>query len=310
MRNEVFLSDPNAGALTDLVKRGFAVAFVGSGLSSGLYPSWPQLVEMVCAECGVQLPLKLNRDTPVKLLTEYADRAFARDAKKFKQVLTAVFCKPLPDDGGIYDLLMGIPFKSIVTINFDPLLAERLRKPEHQKKRLLSYPSLDVLALAYQNVFYVHGYIPVEGDFNLSHIVLTRSIFDLAYDEFRSKLPLFWQALLTECPVVFLGCGLRELEVQIVLDACRKLRKHLQSEHGLPIPPLYILRPSCGVGQDRDLAREQQEHDEMLCQELTIVRYDKRDDGHSGLRDILDAWNPQRSINTYKAEYDGRGPNE
>ncbi len=305
MTNEVFNNDPNSINLTKLVQSGELVAFLGSGLSSGLYPSWSSLVREFCLKCKISFKGSLGEDTPVEYLIDLSERAIKADRLSFEEVLHEHFSKPIVNKKLAYELLMEMPFRSYVTVNIDPLLAEEIRRSVYQTRRLFKYPDIKTKYLIEQNVFYLHGYIAPGSTPKPDRLVLTKGSFERAYSLADGILVTFWDVLLAEYPVLFLGCGLREPEIQMMLRRCKKRKIILNKGQGIPQPPLFILRPAYFLldqsldKRERDNDREAREQEEFSDFDVRIVRYDRIDNNHSGLLEIFNYWNPRSPIEEY-----------
>jgi hypothetical protein len=119
VRNEPYYKD-----LEELVLRSRrCVAFIGSGLSMGQYPSWSALIADLCEACGLPADAEMARSTTdPNTLAHLTDVAHDNDSEAYYQVLDTVFGHRVTDTRAAYDLLMRLPFASYVTTNFDPLL--------------------------------------------------------------------------------------------------------------------------------------------------------------------------------------------
>jgi hypothetical protein len=285
------------------------IVFVGSGLSDGLYPSWPQLVADLCGSCGVSVNASpLGSGTPVEVLTDLAEKAMAADEEAFVSTLRRHFAKPTTDTKKAYQLLVKMAFKSYVTINFDPLLAEQvaLNAREHVGQ-LFKYPDVKTKYLRDQNLFHIHGYIAPREEPDPRQLVLTRSAFRRAYLAPEAHLITFWNVLLTEYTVLFIACGLNEPELQTVFRNCKSRKELLKLDYNVRPPPLYILRPAHferdeALGtRERDKGREEREQEDFRDLDVKIVRYDKRDERHSGLLEILEGWCPMTPMSEYNS---------
>lgn len=137
--------EPHYESLRKQVLSGRCVAFLGSGLSTGLYPSWTDLVYRLCVECNAPNS-EAAKSADADLLIQLADDAHSADPDMYYHVLDEEFGRWPTDTRLAYDLLMRLPFQSYVTTNFDPLLEYESRKPEHRDRSggVHAYPSLPV----------------------------------------------------------------------------------------------------------------------------------------------------------------------
>jgi hypothetical protein len=305
--NQVFNNDPSAARLTQLVKSREVVVFIGSGLSTGAYPAWHELVLSLCKRCGVASPGPLNSSTAVDVLIRLAGDAQKADEDAYLKALQESFAKQIHIKKKEYELLMALPFRSYVTINFDPLLADEKNRPEYRDRMLIAYPYAPTKYLGSQNLFYIHGYMRPGQRPTSTSIVLTPETFRKAYADDDAILATFWDVLLTEHCVLFVASGLREPELQLAIKRSQKKRSSMVQRGEKP-PPLFILRPAFFLQDDaletreRDHAREQQEQSELAALDIRIVRYDMKDTEHTGLLEVLEFWNPPPTMNEYSTE--------
>jgi hypothetical protein len=287
--------------LVEQVNSRRCVAFIGSGLSMGQYPSWPDLIGQLCEACGLLGEAADARKTQdPDVLTRLADVAHDRDREAYHRKLDDVFGRRVTHTRAAYGLLARLPFASYVTVNFDPLLGYEGMKPEHNIRGIRTLPALQVHELASRCIFYVHGYIQ-DGRSSANHpLVLRHSEFERAYDVSQSMLHSFLQQLLISYPVLFIGVGLGEPQLRRVFEICRGIRRGIEEEYGAPAPKRYILRPTVlRTGQDsggkaagRDEVAKAEAEEDILFEEIDVkvVRYYQRDSGHSGIEEMLEEW--------------------
>jgi hypothetical protein len=135
---------------------------------------------------------------------------------------------------------MRVPFRSYVTLNFDPILANQSRFHE---RKVFSYRSLPAEEIAYRSAFYIHGLIEEDGKADPEKNVLGERVFAKAYNHVASVLPGFLQQLLTYRSVLFIGCSLREPALQPLFKFCYNFQKDLEPMAMRPPPKKYILLP-------------------------------------------------------------------
>jgi hypothetical protein len=111
VRDEPYYKD-----LEELVLRSRrCVAFVGSGLSMGQYPSWSELIADLCKACGRATDAETARNTKdPNTLATLADVAHDNDSEAYYRVLDTVFGHRVTSTRAAYDLLMRLPFASYV----------------------------------------------------------------------------------------------------------------------------------------------------------------------------------------------------
>ena len=142
--------------LLKLVRDRSCVVFVGSGLSTRIYPSWEELIKQLCEECGIG-GFKVNECMNAEILLEKADEAKAKNKELYYQALKKTF-SPVVNRREAYELLMRLRFKFYITTNFDPLLANETSKPEHECDGVYCYPDLP-LRKTNRAVYYIHGMV-------------------------------------------------------------------------------------------------------------------------------------------------------
>lgn len=211
--------------LDHLVHSGECIVFVGSGLSGKNYLPWDKLIEMLCDKCGVEdFPKDDEEKSQLSAdeLFEYADRAYDKNKAVYLKFLEDEFSKRVnfPPE---YNFLAEIQFKSFITINFDPLLAEIKRR--HRPKLRTHRTPLLVKEIEKGNVFYIHGYVPVGGVVVDKQLVLTKSDVDEAYDPYEGNIHSFLDQLFKSYNVLFIGCGLKERELSRLLEVCQNARE-------------------------------------------------------------------------------------
>jgi hypothetical protein len=286
--------------LRGVIRRKRCVVFIGSGLSYGIYHSWPDLVNSLCEKCGSAR--RVNRDSPPGEFLDAAQDAKLSDKVTYYNLLGEHFGHSVRDASVLYDILLSLPFECYLTVNFDPLLALKARTaklpcslPVH------AYPSLDRKKMTNRSIHYLHGFIgegkiPVEGT-----IVLARDEFDEAYGD-NSNLMNLLVPTLAEEPILFIGCRLREPVMKRIFDICKKAqlkRQRIMVASGGPQskpPPRFILLPKPEIQNDEtghiDLGKSQIEIEEQqrYYQDLEIepVWYDAPANDHSALRFALE----------------------
>jgi hypothetical protein len=146
VRNQPYYDD-----LEKLVLRSLrtCVVFVGSGLSTGQYPSWPDLIGDLCEACGLPEDAATARAvTDADLLARLADAAHDRGGETYpSKKLDEIFGRRVTHTRAAYGLLMRLAFASYVTTNFDPLLGYESMKPEHNVRGVRALPALNASEL-------------------------------------------------------------------------------------------------------------------------------------------------------------------
>jgi len=154
--------------LTESLKKGECVLFVGAGLSKGL-PQWKELVKPLANELGVSM------DKDPRIIASWYENEFGRS--KLEEEIVSQLNKnvPLPKT---HTILVNLPLKAIVATNYDNLL----EKAFSERKRNVTKIVYDKQApLAEANKLQI---IKMHGDIDdPSTIVITKK----DYDEYPEK---------------------------------------------------------------------------------------------------------------------------
>jgi len=273
--------------------------FIGSGLSSGSYHSWLDLVNSICERCGITR--RVTRDSPTDELLYAAQDAKVSNKDAYYRFLGEHFGRSVDKIPVLYDLVLSLPFACYLTFNYDPLLALKARLSNSQCVfPVKAYPSLDRRQMVPRSIHYLHGFIdvgttPVEGT-----IVLARDEFAEAYSDNSNLMNLIVPTLEND-PVLFIGCGLREPSMPKIFAICKehqRKRQQIMAESGTPPsnpPARYILLPRPAVTNEVDVSDVDQSQIEIDRQqayysslEIEPVWYENRGNDYSSLRNALD----------------------
>ncbi len=306
MINKTFLKDKNSAELTELVRQKKLVVFAGSGLSTGGggYWSWWKLVRELCRECEVSCKDEINKQTPFNELQELAGAAKEKNRIIYTKVLKNHFARTIVDTKRAYHLLLECPFVSYVTTNYDPLFAIAYQSAIPNES-ILAFPEIEAKQLSQRKMFYIHGYIGEDSNLNPDKIILTKQDFESAYDRERGSLPHFWESLLREYAVLFLGCELGEPELEIIFGRCNTVQEQLTQNYGIRKRSRFILLPEesfCKDEQQGITIKQgvRQDLRDRCCEyNIKIVAYDPVDEEYSGLIDILKEWAQVQNPSVY-----------
>jgi len=278
------LQNGKLAELTQVVKSGRCIAFVGAGLSRPQCPDLRELIGMLCKECGIDLePLPDEERMDPRSL---ANRAKQANRCRFDKVLLREFAHPEP--GPRQFDLAKTPFRAFVTLNYDPLLKKSLEHAADKKVDVYPYPHLPAWALGDPNLcasdltkhslYHVHGYI--DETTVVPDVVLTSEEYKQAYK--NTLLPSFLNDMLAYFPTCFLGCRLfDDVMLRGVLRLCKLIQGGLAKTSPYHPPRWYMLI-------DRD---------EFGCLDINLdeygitpVPYDKANEEYEGLDEILKEW--------------------
>jgi len=303
--------------LRDVIRGGRCVAFIGSGLSVGSYPSWSDLVNGLCKACGSSC--RVGDDSQPDEFLDAAQDAKSLDEIAYFKFLGEVFGPPADQVSLTYDAILSLPFDCYVTVNLDRLLALKSRRARPEcAKDIHAYPALD-RKTPKRSIHYLHGFIrqgttPVDGT-----IVLARTEFDEAYDD-KGNLMNFLVPTLENDPIVFIGCRLREPVMPRVFAICKQhqqRRKELAAKLGgrnANPPKRFILLPRKRFHIDKGNAEEMEQSRLQLTEDayyrdmdIEPVRYPVVGGDHWQLRLALERLADLRDI---APEYGWSGGND
>ena len=298
-------------ALRRCLKSEECVAFIGSGPSMSQYGSWRDLINHVCKQCGVVH--QVDEQSSADDLLDAAEEAKRANEDGYYKAI-GLFLGRIPSTNPLYDVLMRIPFRAYVTVNLDPLLAFEARKPRgtlntdildpsraaqspepEYPHKVEVYPSLRAASINAGTIFFLHGLVEEDSVPGRGSIVLSRSEFDKAYGP-SGMLNSFLHQLLTFHPICFIGCRLDEPPFVEVFKRCAASQEHILAQHGGSRPERYILLAEEHVlavaadgtpmlsGQDASVNRKEAEDRHYRDKGITVLRYDRMDESHRGLR--------------------------
>jgi len=285
-----------------MLKSGNCVAVIGSGPSIGQYGDWTTLVNNLCQHCGITA-----RVTSISSIADHlgaAEQARVKNRRLYHKFLGKHF-GVVHSTNPLYDILMRIPFRGFMTLNFDPLLAHETKKPEH-KCLLTHYPDLDRAAIKDRMLYYIHGLIEENTTPKSGQIVLSESEFAEAYGD-TSMLPGLLTHTFTKDPVCFIGCRLSEPPLAKIFDICRRLQERITAMGGGKPPSKYILLAEIIVNErqpDGSIRRNRAEESRRTADEsrqyaamgIQVIRYDPIDPEHTGLRRLFEQFSSLTAI--------------
>ena len=122
----------------DHLMKGNALAFVGAGASAGLYPLWVELIRLI-ADKAVQSGRadEDDRSAWLKNFADYPDQVVrslkaAQGDGIYAQTLREIFSPKIGKDGNrftpVHSAILRLPFKGVITTNFDSGLVEARSK--------------------------------------------------------------------------------------------------------------------------------------------------------------------------------------
>lgn len=264
-------NSPQLRKLTQAYASGQLIAFVGSGVSRAVgLPTWGELIDKICEYAP-------SYGTPAATLTEIADLS---SRGKFIEAITAL------------EHTLGKPtFVSIVQELLDdrncevPPLAQLLAKMAPKLRAVLTTNLDRLVERAFPGSWVTHNRpLPTlarERDFILKlhgtlhdadTWIMTRPQYDRAMYADPRHQPVF-RALLLGAPMLFVGFGLDDADLNAVLGQIRAMGQGQVPQHFALVPePIGPVR------------RRQ-----MSDAGVTLVGYDNSDGTHSGAVETLRA---------------------
>ena len=233
--------------LKDLVLSSECVAFIGSGLSAGIYWPWFHLINNIYVKCHLK-PF-LTENSTAEQLIDAAQRVKQLKKRIYNSVICRHFGRQVKETSRYYEALLSAPFKCYLTTNFDPLISLQIPTAKIPiDPKIYCYPiHLDRDKMVTRSVQYLHGYVK-EGESKIidNQIVLSKDDFDTAYKD-GSLLKSLLLLTLAHENILFIGCELKEPSLKRIFDLYKEqqelLRRYLEEKTGKYTKPCscYIL---------------------------------------------------------------------
>lgn len=244
---------------------GGFVAVVGAGPSSPMIPRGNDLIEEMRKACGLNGPTEIP-------FWDFYESAKEKNREEYSRLLKDKFSLAPYWSNDVYETICRIPFKTIITTNYDHYLPKAFAKVEGSdwKNRFCVYPPRKDSDLSCAGMVYaidfdcgkylvaIHGYRdPKNEDWPLDSIILSKSDYMLHYFAGSTSQFLYgwWKQVLSSHNCLFIGTSLQEPGIgKALLDLGasgafeRQPRRHLQlinaslaeSEiNGVKQPPSY-----------------------------------------------------------------------
>ncbi|MGD2249636.1 MAG: SIR2 family protein, partial [Candidatus Methanofastidiosia archaeon] len=180
--------------LIDPLKRGECVLFVGSGVSEGL-PQWKELMEPLAKK------LQIDPDEDPLYIAEYYENEFERENLEKEIVSQLKRDVPLTKT---HEKLVEIPFKAIVTTNYDHVLEKALKKGKKEFIKVVRGDEAPKIQTDQLPLVKMHGELEPP-----STIVVTKTDYD-EYAEKHRALITYLLGLLISNNFLFMGFGLKD----------------------------------------------------------------------------------------------------
>lgn len=303
-----FSPESIASQLSSVVQPDEFLLWVGSGISLPVYRNWRHLLTELCAACSVAPPTEGEVDS----LIDKAEECRIKDSAAYHDFLRTKF-EPHPQllrRAAHY--LLRMRFKGYLTTNFDALLEFTARTVQGVEPNVYFYPRQlppGNLGSDPRPIYHLHGH-PRGCTDEATNFVLARSEFNEAYQSTHSSLAIFLKAVLTTVPVLFVGCELREPQIQQVFKEMRSMLNWSRERSGVDErPPRYMLLESRSQaflrqnaldpeelspeqeGAFKQLVNEEDADEERLSFfDIKVIRYDPVDERHIGFDEICEGF--------------------
>ena len=283
--------------LINEILEGNCVAFVGAGFSAPAVPNWDDLLFGIaadstvsaCTEERVKKLLKHDRLSSRGTFDREAAAQILQDElgkERFQLVLKQVVTTtPNADTEKVKcrtDLLLQIPFQSILTTNFDHLLVGQigsddvyrdiLRKTRNPWFNIFTWDKQDVRRA---DIVKLHGQIREEGQSDRSDVVLTRAQYrELLFE--GSRYSNFLRGILSTRTVLFLGFSFSDAYLNLLRSEILAMLKHDPAKK----PLAYAVLDDVG----------DEERNFLLTHEgIEVLGYETEGVSHSGFDEYLKA---------------------
>ena len=283
--------------LIEEILQGNCVAFVGAGFSAPAVPNWDDLLSGIaadskvsaCTEERVKKLLKHDRMSGRGTFDREAAAQILQDElgkEEFGSVLKKV-ATPTPNADTTKvtrrtDLLLQIPFQSILTTNFDHFLVGQIGSDDVYRDilRKKREPWFNIVSWDKQNVrrddiVNLHGQISKESQSDGSDVVLTRTEYrELLFE--GSRYSNFLRGILATRTVLFLGFSFSDAYLNLLRSEILAMLKHDHTKDPLAYAVLD------------DVSDE--ERNFLLTHEgIKVLGYETKSVDHSGFDEYLEA---------------------
>lgn len=264
------------------------IAVVGSGLSSPYIAPVGTLKRKLSEACGIE-PLEGEH------LWVFCQRAHDANPDAYVQVLQDSYSGTPYWDALVYRYLINMPFRGFATLNYDRQLPSAFaeRYPDDCNERFSVYPPSNngyfqatQLIADEPRLIAIHGFADPNDPKWADRVILKTDDYNAHYTGTNPPLIGWWQTLLATNPCIFIGTSLKEPGIELALkDASTALREAIAAKRHLHLLPC-----------ERSPGHP---HYPIPGHSFFAIRqtyYDKKDERHTGLIDVLSAFSGFRSI--------------
>lgn len=209
--------------LVELVRSRRALAFVGAGVTCPLgYPTWGTLITHLAAAVravhGEQIQSNGLDITVEEVLREFKHKPLVQAqilkenlAEEYLPMIAGLFGPKDRRIGPITDLV-SLPFKHLLTSNYDPSLEQHHYPPNEPVSISLHHPSAPQFIIEFADDNYTRRIVHVHGRFDEpQYIILTEG----DYRTYVRSVVLddFWRVVPATGRIVFFGFGFEDFDL-------------------------------------------------------------------------------------------------
>lgn len=271
--------------LITLINRGGVWAFVGSGTSIGSGgPSWRRLVEVCVEGLRVEQGIDVTSDRPFTTALDRED--FAECFSRLEQLggrdkvetYIRTLMTSVTSASRALRMLVNMPFAGFITTNYDSLLERALSLEGQGGWAPVGNTSDEIPKLSRDPenlVWHIHGGIDLPAA--KSRLIVSNEDYDGLYRD-GSALAFQLKSLLTQRRVVFIGFGLRDLEMMRLLRQVKNFSS--------PARPIYaFLSGLYGGDKEAERARLLERYN------VDAIPYPTAGASHKALDDLIEVYN-------------------
>lgn len=191
--------------------------FVGAGVSklSGA-PSWSELTDEICDKLGRDKEEKYTSDSFLQIPQMYYD-SLGKNKKDYYETIQSIINIKNLSPNSVHREMLSLNPVSFVTTNYDTLLEDAAAK-YCQMFKVISQDK-DVPSIAGDRFI-----LKIHGDFTNNNFVLKEEDY-LNYSENFKLIETILKAIFSTNTVVFIGYGLGDYNIKLILNWVKKLLK-------------------------------------------------------------------------------------
>lgn len=260
--------------LIEMIAKRRCVIFLGAGVSNNSTsatgarpPTWGKFLTDALQACG-------NPKAHINAYLKAGDYLTACDIIREKlgddwnSLLRQQFVDPGYQPANIHEHIFNLDTRIFVTPNFDKIFDRHALQASGGTVSIKSYSDEDVSEIARGQGRYI---LKIHGDIDNPHkLIFTRKQYAEARIKFSSVYRVFESLLVTNC-FLFVGCGLNDPDVSLLLENYRFFHTHGAAH--------YFVLPKKIHPDNVRMLKE--------TRNLKILQYDKRDN-HSQLTESLE----------------------